>query len=110
MAESFLTSSNFGSALATTGAIATGFLQNANAKIQGEYAEKLAKLNNDAALTESDRQQKIAALNAEYQRIVQEGKDSARGDYLKWGLLIGGVLLAGLAMMLTFGKGLVKRK
>ncbi|WP_420154129.1 hypothetical protein [Siphonobacter sp.] len=103
----FFTSGNFGTALTTAGGIATGFLQNANAEIQGKYAKSLAEINAQSALTESERQQKIAALNAQYQVIVQEGKDEARADYLKWGLLMGGVFLGALALWLGFGK---KRK
>lgn len=103
----FFTSQNFGSALTTTGAIATGLLANANAEIQGKYSKALAEINAQSQLTESERQQKIAALNAQYEIIIQNGKNEARTDYLKWGLLVGGFGLAGLTIWLLFGK---KRK
>ncbi|PMD95521.1 hypothetical protein BWI97_14290 [Siphonobacter sp. BAB-5405] len=103
----FFDSGGFNTALTTAGGIAGGFIQNANAEIQGKYAKELAQINAQSALTESERQQKIAALNAQYEIIVQGGKDEARGDFLKWGLLVGGVFLAALALWLGFGK---KRK
>ncbi len=103
----FSSGGGFTSALTTAGGIATGLLSNANAKIQGQYATELTKLKNDGALTESERQQKIAALNAQYEIIIQNGKNEARSDYFKWGLLAGGVGLLSFTLWLVFGK---KRK
>lgn len=106
MAEStnFFTSDSFSAATSSLTSIATGFLANANAKTQAEYATELQRLKNDASLTESERQQKIALLNAQYQALIQAGQDNARADYLKWGILAGGVGLTALALWLLFGR------
>ncbi|MFT4033207.1 MAG: hypothetical protein QM669_12360 [Siphonobacter sp.] len=100
---SFFTSDGFTTSVNAVSAITTGFLKNANAEIQGKYATALKELENNAALTESERQQKIAALNAQYQEMTDAAKAEARADYLKWGILalVGG--LAAFGMWLAFG-------
>lgn len=89
------------------GSLGISALQNRGTQIQGQYKTELQKLQNDAALTQAQKDEALLKLNTEYAKATGDIKSQQTKLYIQAAamvLVLGGVLTVAILLILRSNK------